>query len=82
MNLVVDDEKVVSYQMTKASSKLEKAQNVLNGRRTDSLNEPDLQTLHSLLLNISGIKERLEQLQVIISSGSHSERASKTKFLL
>lgn len=32
LNLVVDDEKVVSYQMTKAFSKLEKAQNVLNGR--------------------------------------------------
>lgn len=32
LNLVVDEEKVVSYQMTKAFSKLEKAQNVLNGR--------------------------------------------------
>jgi hypothetical protein len=32
LNLVVDDEKVVSYKMTKAFSKLEKAQNVLNGR--------------------------------------------------
>lgn len=32
LNLVVDDEKVVSYQMTKAFSKLEKAQSVLNGR--------------------------------------------------
>lgn len=32
LNLAVDDQKVVSYQMTKAFSKLEKAQNVLNGR--------------------------------------------------
>jgi DNA invertase Pin-like site-specific DNA recombinase len=32
LNLVVDDEKVMSYKMTKAFSKLEKAQNVLNGR--------------------------------------------------
>lgn len=32
LNLVVDEEKVVSYQMTKAFSKLEKAQAVLNGR--------------------------------------------------
>lgn len=32
LNLVVDDQKVVSYQMTKAFSKLEKAQSVLNGR--------------------------------------------------
>ena len=32
LNLVVDEEKVASYQMTKAFSKLEKAQNVLNGR--------------------------------------------------
>lgn len=32
LNLVVDDEKVVSYKMTKAFSKLEKAQDVLNGR--------------------------------------------------
>jgi len=32
LNLVVDEEKVVSYQMTKAFSELEKAQNVLNGR--------------------------------------------------
>lgn len=32
LNLVVDDEKVVSYKMTKAFSNLEKAQNVLNGR--------------------------------------------------
>ncbi len=32
LNLVVDDEKVVSYKMTKAFSKLEKAQVVLNGR--------------------------------------------------
>jgi hypothetical protein len=32
LKLVVDDEKVVSYKMTKAFSKLEKAQNVLNGR--------------------------------------------------
>ena len=32
LNLVVDEEKVVSYQMTKAFSKLEKAQTVLSGR--------------------------------------------------
>jgi SMC interacting uncharacterized protein involved in chromosome segregation len=32
LNLVLDEEKVVSYQMTKAFSKLEKAQSVLNGR--------------------------------------------------
>jgi hypothetical protein len=32
LNLVVDDKKVMSYQMTKALSKLEKAQSVLNGR--------------------------------------------------
>ncbi len=32
LNLVVDEQKVVSYQMTKAFSKLEKAQSVLNGR--------------------------------------------------
>lgn len=30
LNLAVDEEKVVSYQMTKAFSKLENAQNVLN----------------------------------------------------
>ncbi len=32
LNLVVDEQKVVSYQMTKAFSKLEKAQTVLSGR--------------------------------------------------
>ena len=32
LNLVLDEEKVASYQMTKAFSKLEKARNVLNGR--------------------------------------------------
>lgn len=32
LNLVVDDEKVVSYKMTKAFSRLEKAQVVLSGR--------------------------------------------------
>ena len=34
------------------------------GRRTDPLNEPALQTLHSILLNFSGIKERLDKLHV------------------
>lgn len=32
LNLVVDEDKVMSYQMTKAFSKLEKAQKVLNGQ--------------------------------------------------
>lgn len=39
LNLVVNDEKVVSYKMTKAFSKLEKAQNVLNGRVEHTLHE-------------------------------------------
>lgn len=45
LNLVVDEQKVVSYQMTKAFSKLEKAQTVLNGRgertRTFDLTVPN-----------------------------------------
>jgi len=52
------------------------------GRRTDPSNEPTLQSLHSLLLNFSGIKKRLEHLQLLISDGSFSERASKMQFLL
>lgn len=40
LNLVVDEEKVVSYQMTKAFSKLEKAQSVLNGRPKANIFEP------------------------------------------
>lgn len=40
LNLVVDEEKVVSHQMTKAFSKLEKTSNVLNGRLRATLNEP------------------------------------------
>ncbi len=54
LNLVVDEEKVVSYQMTKAFSKLEKAQSVLIGRgdriRTCDLtvpNRPRYQLRHS-----------------------------------
>lgn len=39
LNLVVDEENVVSYQMTKAFSKLEKAQKVLSGRERDTLLE-------------------------------------------
>ncbi len=45
LNLVVDEENVVSYQMTKAFSKLEKAQKVLSGRgtrtRTEGLRVPN-----------------------------------------
>jgi hypothetical protein len=82
LNLVVDDEKVVSYKMTKAFSKLEKAQNVLNGRRAESLNEPILQTLHSLLLGFSGIKDRLERLHMSLDDIAYSEKASKMQFLL
>jgi hypothetical protein len=39
LNLVVDDEKVVSYKMTRAFSKLKKAQNALNGRDLHTLLE-------------------------------------------
>jgi hypothetical protein len=53
-----------------------------HGRRTDPLNEPVLQTLHSLLLNFGGIKERLEQLHLLVSEGGFSERAAKMQFLL
>lgn len=53
-----------------------------NGRRTDPLNEPILQTLHSLLLNFGGIKHRLEKLHLLINDGGFSERASKMQFLL
>ncbi len=45
LNLVLDEEKVATYQMTKAFSKLEKARNVLNGRgdriRTYDLTVPN-----------------------------------------
>ena len=52
------------------------------GRRTNPLNEPIFQSLHSLLLNFGSIKERLEQLHLLISDGGFSERAAKMQFLL
>lgn len=52
------------------------------GRLTDALNEPILQTLHSLLLNSGGIKKRLDQLHLLDSEGGFSERAAKMQFLL
>lgn len=54
LNLVVDEQKVVSYQMTKAFSKLEKAQSVLNGR--------DLHTLLELFKYITENPEPSERL--------------------
>lgn len=53
-----------------------------HGRRTDPLNEPILKTLHSLLLNISNIKNRLEKLNQSIEDMTYSERALQMQFLL
>ena len=68
-------------QKTQTIKKLQK-ESSLFGRRADPSNEPILQTLHSLLLNFSSIKNRLEQLHLSIGDITYSERASKMQFLL
>lgn len=52
------------------------------GRRTESLTEPILQTLHSLLLHYDDIKGRLEKLHLLLRDFAYSERASQMDFLL
>jgi hypothetical protein len=55
---------------------------IFYGRRTVTSNEPILTTLHTLLLNYSNIKSRLDTLNLIITDFAMSERASKMQFLM
>jgi len=55
---------------------------VFCGRLGDTLNEPILASLHTVLLNYSNIKDRLDQLHLLINDLVHSEKASKMQFLL
>lgn len=51
------------------------------GRRADPLNEPVLQTLHSLLLNFGGIQKRLRSLNLKLES-LRSKPTTDLQFLL
>jgi SMC interacting uncharacterized protein involved in chromosome segregation len=82
LNLVVDDEKVVSYQMTKAFSKLEKAQNVLNGRQSDTAVEPILLQMYEALLSYQDFKERLAGLRSLVGTLTPSSRVADKSFLV
>ena len=55
---------------------------ISSGRRTESLSEPILAGLHSLLLNYADIRGRLDKLQVLVSDYAYSEQALKRQFLL
>jgi len=55
---------------------------ISSGRRTESLNEPILAGLHSLLLNYANIRGRLDKLRLLVSDYAYSEQASKRQFLL
>lgn len=52
------------------------------GRRTASLNEPMLTSLHDLLANFSTVKDGLESLDTRLNSLVRSERAAAMDFLL
>lgn len=81
LNLVVDEEKVVSHHLKEPFKTALESKVVLNGRRTDPLNEPVLDTLHSLLLNFSGIQSRLKSLNLVLE-GIRSKPATDLQFLL
>jgi hypothetical protein len=62
--------------------KLAEAAPVQPGRLGDTLNEPILAILRTLLLNYTNIKSGLDKLQLLVSDPAYSERASKMQFLL
>ena len=55
---------------------------ISTGRRTVTANEPILTTLHSLLLNYTNMRDRLDKLNQLINNFAFSERASGMQFLL
>lgn len=67
LNLVVDEEKVANYQMTKAFSKLEKAQNVLNGRDV----RPSLELFDYIVKHHEQMEAACKELDLIRSTVTH-----------
>ena len=70
---------VVKFESMKKPAQMDRS---FHGRRTESLNEPILHSLHALLLGYSSIRDRLEKLHVLADDFAYSDKASKMQFLL
>jgi DNA invertase Pin-like site-specific DNA recombinase len=82
LNVRVDSENVVDYQMREPFKTYFKTHKILNGRNTDTANEPVLDTLYNLLLHYKLLLSKLTDLNQLVADLIKPERAVETQFLL